>query len=116
MSGSTLHQVNKIKQDTMEGKYTMQRFAFTKLINQLIRENADYRHDQCHLNVACLPMSDKRLVLSHVVDSEEYEEACQSTIKTEVIFEENKKFIQKQFDLECYEVYQEYTEEMRAYK
>jgi hypothetical protein len=116
MSSSTLHQDNRLLQYTQDGIFTMQGYALNKLINNLIREHAEYRHAECSLDVRILPLSDKRLLLSYFADSGELEHANESATATEVLFGEHVPDIQKLVDYECYEVYNEYTEEMRAYK
>ena len=117
MNGSNIYQVDIIKQDAREsGMHFKHRMAFDHLIEQLIRENGHYRHGSFYLDVNTLPLYDKRLLISHLRDSEDYEHACKSPTATEVLFDEIKKYAQEQIDYSCAEVYRDVMEEMRSYR
>lgn len=97
-----------VKEDS---KPMQERFAFTKLIQSLIHEYGEYHNNSICVDVMYLSISDKRLVLSYVVDSEELEWAYESPSKTENLFKEHLNFIQRLFDNEASEVYVEAMEE-----
>lgn len=111
MSKSNIQQLRLIKQDTKEGIFTMKGIALTKLLHNLIREYGTYHDGSYTIDPYSISLSDKKLIISHITDSEEYEWACQNPIRTESIFEEYIKYIQTLFDDECSEVYQEDMEE-----
>lgn len=88
-----------------------ERFAFIKLIQSLIHEYGEYHDVTLDVDVSMLTISDKRLVLAYVVDSEELEWAHESHTKTEALFKEHLSHIQRLFDDESHEVYVEAMEE-----
>lgn len=102
------HVLQVVKEDSAKMK---QRFAFTKLIRSLISEYGEYYDQSLMVDISDLTISDKRLVLSHIVDCEEYEWACSGISKTEQLFLEHKNAIQGIFDDESHEVYVEAMEE-----
>ena len=116
MISTNLTQVNLIKQDAMVGTVTKKGFSLMQLIHNLIREHGEYKDGSFDLDVDSLPISDKRLLLSHFESPEWYEHACESITNTETLFDECKDYVQKLIDDECYEVYRECMEEMRAYR
>lgn len=111
MIDNNLAQVNNVLQVSKEGTTLMYRIAFTKLIHNLIREYGKYSHGTFDINVSDLVQSDKRLVLSHILDSEEYSWACESNVRADQLFNEYLETIQQLFDDECYSVYCDAMEE-----
>lgn len=112
MTESNIHYLFKTKQDAKEGIFTMKGIAFTRLIHSLIREHGHYYDGSYALDLDSLPLHDKKLILSHITDSEEQEWAFCCPVRTEALFAENISHIQSLFDDECYEVYKEDMEEM----
>jgi hypothetical protein len=111
MISNNLAQVNNVLQVSKEGTVMTYRISFTKLIHNLIREYGQYAHGSFEINVSDLVQSDKRLVLSHILDSEEYAWACESHIRADQLFNEYLETIQQLFDDECYSVYCDAMEE-----
>ena len=111
MIGNNLTQVNNVLQVSKEGKVVMYRIAFVNLIHNLIREYGQYKNGSFDIKVNDLSHYDKRLVLSHILDSEEYAWACESIVRADELFNEYLKTIQRLFDDECYAVYCEAMEE-----
>lgn len=112
MSNSTLQHVNSYKQDCQEGKFTMKGLAFTNLLHTLIREYGCYHDGSYSVDVDSFSISDKRLLISYFESAEWYEYACESAIKTESLFSDHSKELQKLFDDESNDVYKEDMEEM----
>lgn len=115
MNRANIYQNNIMTQDARMAKVE-KGISLTKLLHSLIREHAAYKHGTYALDIDQLPLSDKRLLLSHFESAEWYEWACQSSMHTETLFSESKNYIQQLIDDNCHEVYMEAMEEMRAYK
>jgi hypothetical protein len=115
MNRSTLHQNCIITQDARKAKMN-KGLSLTKLLHNLIREHGTYKHGSYAVDVDTLPISDKRLLISHFESAEWYEYACKSHLHTETLFAEHKKYIQELMDENAHEVYQDAMEEMRAYR
>ena len=116
MNSSTINHLYHINQDAKEGIVTKKGFALTRLLHQLIREYGQYDDGSYSVDVDNFTLSDKRLVLSHIESAEWYEYACESIAKTEALFSECSKSMQKLIDDCCHEVYCEDMEEMRNYR
>ena len=120
MNKRNIHHLHVIKQDTKEGismrqevtKHVPKDWATEKLIHSIIREYGEYDDGSYSLDIRILSLSDKRLLLSHYVDADEYEWAMESPTKTETLFKENLPFMQQQVDEELFTVYRENMEEM----
>lgn len=112
MNSLTLHHITKLKQDSQDGKFTMQGLALTSLIHNLIREQGKYYQGSYVVDIDTLPLSDKRLLLSHFESASWYEYVCKSPTNTQVLFDEHKDHIQTLINSECDEVYREDMEEM----
>ena len=116
MNSSNISQINIITQDAKVGAKIKKGYSLNCLIDNLIREHGQYRHGSYSVDATSMPISDKRLLLSHFESAEWYEYACKSHLHTESLFSEHKDHIQKLIDEHCYPVYVEDMEEMRAYK
>lgn len=116
MNSTNIYQNCIIKQDAKEGFMSKKSFSLDRLIENLIREHGKYDRYTMRLDADTLPLSDKRLLISHLESAEWYEYACESVEKTNAIFEEHVLHIQKLIDENSYTVYQDAMEEMRAYK
>lgn len=116
MNSANIYRSCIIKQDAMVGYAIKKGFSLSNLIQNLIREYGTYRNNSFAVDVSSFDLSDKRLLISHFESAEWYEYACQSIEKTEAIFSEHESHIQNMIDQECFEVYRDVMEEMRAYK
>ena len=115
MNRANVHQFTILMQDRQEGILTMNGFAMQKLIHNIIREYGSYK-DNCYtVNLSDISLSDKKLLLSHLIDSDEYEEICANPTLAEMMFQEKEDNIWKLIDRECDEVYRKDMEEKRRY-
>jgi hypothetical protein len=112
MKNSTIQQIYSVRQDAKEGIFTMTGLSRTRFIHSIIREYAHYDDGSYSLDINILSLSDKRLLISHFADAEEYEFSNESPTKTEVIFKEYESHMQSAVDDECFTVYKENMEEM----
>jgi hypothetical protein len=85
---------------------------FTTLLHSIIREYATYCHGSYSVKIEKIMPSDMRLLLSYIVDSEDYEKCSTDYSYLLALFEENKKFIEEQIDEQSHVVYCEDMEEM----
>lgn len=111
MSINTIHDLVLTMQDTREGIFTVQGIAFTRLLHNIIREYGTYYDGTINVNIDSLDSSDKKLILSHLLDASEYEYACENIVNLEVVFNEYRNTINSLIDEECYTVYKENMEE-----
>jgi hypothetical protein len=102
-------------QQRQDGKVTMQGIAFTNLIHNVIREYGKYDGVNYTVRMSDIDNTDRKLLISHICDSEDYRMACESVSYLDAMWSENKKHLQDLIDAECHEVYSEDMEEMRAY-
>lgn len=116
MNRTNIHHINIIKQDAKVGIFTKKGFSLENLIQNLIREYGEYKNGTYAVDVNTFSLADKRLLISHFEAEEWYEYACESIVKTESMFDEISKHIQKLIDDDCYTVYIDDMEEMRSYK
>lgn len=112
MRKANIQHLRLVKQDAREGIFTMNGLARTRLIHSIIREYGKYSDGNYSIDINTLSLSDKRLLISHFVDAEEYEWAHESPYKTEAVFKDNEKHMQGAVDDECFDVYKEDMEEM----
>lgn len=89
----------------------MQSLALTRLLHNIIRENGKYRHDNYEVDIKTLSNTDKKLLISHVADSDEYEYACSSPVRLDAMFAEYADHIESLINDECYTVFCEDMEE-----
>jgi hypothetical protein len=99
----------------MEGKMENGQ-SLTRLLHNLIREHGQYKDQSYYVDVNSFPLSDKRLLLAYFEGAEWLEYAYESEIKTDALFSDHSKFIQKSIDDDCDELYREDMEEMRSYR
>lgn len=112
MNGSNIYHINMIMQDCQEGKFTMHGIALTNLIHHIVREYGQYDHGTYSVFLSDIDLTDRKLLLSHILESADYEWAMQSESRLTETWNENKKFIEGLIDAECLEVYREDMEEM----
>jgi hypothetical protein len=115
MNSANVHQFNTLMQDRQEGRLTMNGFALQKLTHNLIREYGSYKDGSYVVKLSDLSLSDKKLLLSHIIESDEYEEICVNPYLAEMLFQEKEDYLWKLIDRECDEVYHEDMEERRQY-
>lgn len=116
MNRATLQQFRTPMQDRQDAKYTMKGLSLTKLIHRLIREHGTHGRDGYDVDLRDFDNTDRKLILSYLLDSEVYEQALASPTILEVEFWEHRKWIERLIDEEMWEVYQEDQEEARAYR
>lgn len=113
MNTTTIHEIKLIKQATKEGIFSMKGIALTNLLQNIIREYGKYDHGSMSIDPYSLSLSDKKLILSHITDSGEYEWIIENPVRTEAAFQEYIDHIQLLLDEECDEVYRDAMEERR---
>lgn len=112
MKKYTIQQLHSTKQDIKEGIFTMKGLALTKLLHNLIREYGTYEDNSYAVDPKIFSLSDMRLILSHILDAEDYAFACENRERLEAVFMEYIDTIQSLLDSECYAVYSEAMEEL----
>lgn len=85
--------------------------ALTKLLHNIIRENGKYATDHYIVNINALNDIEKKLLISHVADSDEYEYACSSPSRLAAMWAEYADHIFNLIENESYEVFAEDMEE-----
>ncbi len=86
--------------------------SFHALLHDIAMEYGSPQRDEWVVHLNSIDHSDKKLILTHVLDSEEYEWCCQSVTRTEAMFKEHKEYIEKELSDVCDQVYFDYQEEM----
>jgi hypothetical protein len=112
MKSSTIQHLHLIKQDIKEGIYTMKGLALTKLLHNLIREYGTYEDSSYAVDPKVFSLPDMKLILSHILDSEDYAFACENRERLEAMFMEYIDIVQSLLDNECDAVYHDDMEEM----
>lgn len=79
--------------------------ALKSFISDLVREYATKEEDEYILWSRRLYLHDRRIILSHLVDAEDFEYYCSSPTLLELGLEEYDELIQKQLDEVCEEVF-----------
>ncbi len=113
MNVHNIHEIKLVKQATKEGIFTMKGISLINLLQSLINEYGTYKHGSMSVDPYSFSLSDKKLILSHITDSGEYEWLCENTTRTEASFSEYINHLQELLDEECDDVYRESMEEMR---
>jgi hypothetical protein len=90
--------------------------SFHQLLKNIAHEYGNYILGEYRVNLSSLSISDKRLVLSHIVDSEDYQWAHKSHSCTESLFKENITYLEQEMSSIEDEVYEEIMEEMGKVK
>lgn len=85
------------------------------LIDGLVRDYGERMEDGYSFFISELSIAEKRLVLSHILDSEEYDEAMASHSMTEAYFTEHRQFIQSAVDYQSAETYRDFLESATYY-
>jgi len=115
MISSNIYQINSTMQYRHDDRVQMQGLALTNLLHNVIREYGKYNDDGYFVYLSDIDNSDRKLLISHICDAEDYEMACNSPTYLDAIWKENEKFIRNLIDEESDQVYREAMEEMRAY-
>lgn len=116
MTESNIHQLRPFKQDATEGVFTVDRNSFKRLLRAIISEHGTYNHGALHVCAHALPMAEKKLILSYLLDLDDYTRAHESNAFFEAIFEEHYSHIQSLLDEKCDEVYHDAMYEMGMMK
>lgn len=112
MNSSTINLINTIKQDRQEGRLSVNGHSRTKLIHNIIRDYGKYSDGSYDVHLDDISRIDKKILLSHILESEDYEWMCEDLSRIELMMNEYEKFINRLIDNECSEVYREDMEEM----
>lgn len=112
MNSATITQVNSIKQDARMGNVTMNGFSLTRLIHRVIREYGVYSGGTYSVDLDTLSKGDIKLLLSHLLSAEEYEDAYGSETYLQEMLSEARPHLEELIDDECFTVYCENMEEM----
>jgi len=94
----------------------MSSLSLTNLLHSLILEYGLRKDGTYYINANDLSYGDKRLILSHITSSEEYEYLCSNDCKTQAFYLENEKYIQALLDSECDQVYRAEMEDRKNFK
>ena len=117
MNSANINHIDIIKQDARMVTLRIKRdLSLINLLHNLIREYGVSDGETYYIDAGHLSTGDKRLLLSHHESLEFIEYAYESEIKTNELFNEDKKYYQRILDDECYECYQNVMEEMMAYR
>lgn len=116
MTKSNIHQSGLVKQDTMEGVFTVNGASFKRLLHAIISEHGTYNHGNLHVCAHALPMAEKKLILSYLLDLDDYSRIYESNTFFEIMFEKRYTHIQSLLDEECDEVYYDVMQEMGMVK
>lgn len=112
MTSFSLHQIEKMKQDARDGIFTMNGLSLTRLVHNIIREYGSYQGGTYYVDARTLNNSDKKLILSHVAEYDDYKTSCESQHALEAIYLENLSYVQSLIDENCDEVYSDDMEEL----
>ncbi|HLA58582.1 MAG TPA: hypothetical protein VK622_07470 [Puia sp.] len=112
MISSTINQINVLKQQRQEGRQLKHGHSLTNLIHNIIREYGIYSCGTYDVHLKDISKIDKKLLLSYVLESGDYEWMCEDASRLNLMFKENEKFIERMIDNECSEVFREDMEEM----
>jgi hypothetical protein len=93
----------------------LKRISFHNFLKDLASEYGEYKNSEFAVNLHKLDISTKKLILSHIVDSLDYEWSCQSSVRAEALFKEHIDYIQDKMSDAEDEVYSEIQEEARWY-
>lgn len=86
--------------------------SFSYCLERIAREYGHSNNQEWSINIQSIDLSDKKLLLSHILDSEDYEWCCYSAIRTESMFRENLEYIEDHLSDVCEQVYHSYMTEM----
>lgn len=86
------------------------------LLDGLIRDNGERMEDGYAFYPSELNLSEKRLILSNILDAEEYEDAAFSVERTEAYFSTHRKFIESAIDYQAEETFRDFLESATYYR
>jgi hypothetical protein len=90
----------------------MQGKSFSKLLNEIASEYGDYKNGEYSVDTRVLDHTSKKLILYYILDSEEYEWALSSELRTDLMFKEHLPYIEDKLWDAAQEVYSSTMEEM----
>lgn len=99
------------KQSQQDEILIMQGKAFIELIRSIISDYGHYSHGSYSVDIDSLTLADKKLLLSHILEASDYEWACQNPVRTEVIFDENRKALDRLISDEADQIFRDEMEE-----
>lgn len=111
MNNTTISRISNIKQDAKAGNMMRsERIALEQLIHNIIFEYGVRSAENFHVDINHLQDIDKKLLLGHILDSEEYEWMIEKSTRVESLFLEHKSYLQKLIDEHCSEVFTDFME------
>lgn len=113
MIASNIHQLCLTIQGSKERSFTVTTIgkALKSLLQDLIHEYGTYQYGTIYINSDSFTIAEKKLLLSYIIDADEYEYANQSMTTLEAVFNEYKHWLDAMLDDECGEVYRSIMEE-----
>ncbi len=86
--------------------------SYHSFIQNIIRENAKHSKDGYTLFASDLPLEDKIIFLSHILEAEDYEDALANPIRTQEYIKDHLSLMQQIIDTEIDDVYHDDMREM----
>lgn len=111
MSHSNITRQSSISQQCQDDTVQIKGMSLNVLVHNLIREYKNSEFNTYSVDVMTFVSSDKKLILSHLLDASEYQDACSSQSRLEAVFLEYLEVIEEAIESECYSVYCEDMEE-----
>ena len=112
MSNLIVVQFNARKQEQDANlDHGQSRIAFKQYIHGLMEEYAEYNFVGVTLDIQKLPLYEKRLLLSHVLDADDYEDSLRSPTATEAYLSDTERYMKEIISEVCEEAYQDFMEE-----
>lgn len=85
--------------------------SFKRLLQDLVNEYGHYQSSSMVIDALHLSLTDKRLVLSHLLESDDYSLACGNPTVTEAFFADKLERIQELLNDTAQDVYESFLEE-----
>ena len=98
-------------QETIAQRIATERRMVKNFVQSLVHENAHYHNGGFTLHVSSLSRIDKKLFLSYIVDTGEYEWLCENDARLYAAFDEYKKDMQTLIDLYIDDIWHETMQE-----
>lgn len=112
----TVPQIQLRKQDTKEGVFTMSSIGMKRALQGALHEHGEYQQGRLHLDARDLPLADRKLLLSYLLDLSDYNRTVASPAYLEAVYKEHLSTIQSLLDDESTEVYHDCMNEMGMVK
>lgn len=111
MSHSNIARQSSISQQCQDDTVKMKGMSLTALVHNLIREYKTCEFNTYSVDVMHFTPGDKKLILSHLLDASEYQDACVTQSRLDAVFMEYLEVVEEAIESECYTVYCEDMEE-----